>query len=127
MLRHRLRFSRRDIHLPLGVTLIGRGADCDVAFDDPQVSRRHARLVVGADRAVVEDLASLNGIDVNGTRVNGLTLLRNADRVRIGQAEFVFCKELAPADGDEPASHGPPVTRRGLGCVAIDDVLGAPP
>ncbi len=43
-----------------GVVRIGRAAACEVSIDDGQLSREHARLVLGATIAI-EDLASSNG------------------------------------------------------------------
>src|ERR1700694_1009930 len=51
---------------PTGVT-IGRDAGCDVVVPSPEVSRKHAELVPGADGYAVSDL-STNGVFVNGTR-----------------------------------------------------------
>jgi hypothetical protein len=86
----RLQFSLHEIDLPLGVTVIGRGVDCHLAFDDSLVSRRHARIVVGSDRAIIEDLGSRNGVSVNGSRVRKLTQLFDGDRLRIGAQVLVF-------------------------------------
>lgn len=92
MSRCRLRFLLHEIDLAFGATIIGRGVDCQVALDDPLVSRRHARIVVGSDRALVEDLGSRNGVSLNGTRVQGLTQLADGDRLRVGSQELVFCE-----------------------------------
>ncbi|HXX66664.1 MAG TPA: FHA domain-containing protein [Polyangiaceae bacterium] len=92
MSRCRLRFLLHEIDLALGATIIGRGIDCHVALDDPLVSRRHARIVVGTDRAVVQDLGSRNGVYVNGTPIQTLTPLADGDRLRVGSQELVFCE-----------------------------------
>lgn len=90
MTRCRLRFLLHEFDLSLGVTTIGRAADCHVTLDDPLVSRRHARIVRSADRVVIEDMDSRNGVLVNGTRVRGMSQLRHGARVRVGTQEFVF-------------------------------------
>jgi two-component system response regulator AtoC len=52
--------------LALGAALvIGRDADCDVRLDDPSISRRHTRVVIGAS-CTVEDLGSRNKTVVRG-------------------------------------------------------------
>jgi two-component system response regulator AtoC len=56
--------------------VIGRAPECDVAIDDPSVSRQHARLTTGAG-FFVEDLSSTNGTRVQGTKVVG------GERVRL--------------------------------------------
>jgi len=53
------------------------------------VSRKHARLYRRGGRWVVEDLASRNGIYVNGRRT-GRNLLRDGWRLGIGGVEFIF-------------------------------------
>jgi len=54
--------------LPTGEHVLGRGTDCDLAIDDRGLSRRHARLVVSADRVAVVDLGSTNRTTVAGQR-----------------------------------------------------------
>jgi len=103
MSRYRLRFLFQELDLPLGVTTIGRGLDCHVTLDDPLVSRRHARIVVGADRVVLEDIDSRNGVLVNGAplrgqKLHGQTQLHDADRIRIGAQELVFRDQVLPAE-----------------------------
>ena len=90
MPRYRLRFAFQEIDLPSGVFVIGRGRDCHLTLDDPLISREHARVDVGADAAVIEDLGSRNGVFVNGARARGATKLEDGDRIRIGRQELVF-------------------------------------
>ena len=64
-------------------TRIGRSLAADVRFDDPTVSRRHALIVRQADGVRVLDDRSLNGVFVNGERVEWRTLeRRRRDRRR---------------------------------------------
>ncbi|MFC4036348.1 FtsK/SpoIIIE domain-containing protein [Streptomyces polygonati] len=56
--------------LPGGQARIGRSADADVPLDDPDVSRLHCEIAVGADGAVtVADLGSTNGTTLSGKAV----------------------------------------------------------
>ena len=57
-------------------TRIGRSLAADVRFDDPTVSRRHALIVRQADGVRVLDDRSLNGVFVNGERVEWRALQR---------------------------------------------------
>ena len=68
---------------------IGRGEDQDLVLFDAMASRRHARLhwLDGAWRIV--DETSSNGVFLNGARVSD-AVLRDGDRIRIGDAEFRF-------------------------------------
>ncbi|HTZ44139.1 MAG TPA: FtsK/SpoIIIE domain-containing protein [Jatrophihabitans sp.] len=57
------------IPLVRGRTVIGRSAEVDVHIDDPDLSRRHLELVVGAHSIHLRDLGSTNGIRVDGVPV----------------------------------------------------------
>ncbi|HTQ48914.1 MAG TPA: FHA domain-containing protein [Polyangiaceae bacterium] len=92
MARYRLRFLLQEFDLALGSTVIGRSLDCTLTIEDPLVSRQHARIVIAGDEATVEDMASRNGVRVNGVQIKGATPLRDGDRVRIGTQDFVFCR-----------------------------------
>jgi pSer/pThr/pTyr-binding forkhead associated (FHA) protein len=77
--------------LPLAadVTHIGRSPAGDIVLDDRSVSRRHALIARrGVDTVILDD-RSLNGIRVNGERVNG-AVLRNGDTIVIGQVTLRF-------------------------------------
>lgn len=106
MPRHRLRSPLLELNLPLGATVIGRDADCHVTLADPLVSRRHARILVGSDRVVVEDLGSRNGVFVNGLGVREPAPLRDGDRLRIGTQQFLYC-EVAGATSEAPPPMRP--------------------
>jgi hypothetical protein len=90
--RYRLRFVLQEFDLPRGVTVIGRSLECHLTIEDPLVSRRHARIVVGDGGAQIEDLESRNGVKVNGATIKQPTTLRNGDRLRIGTQELVFSR-----------------------------------
>jgi hypothetical protein len=81
----------QEIDLPQGDTIIGRSATCQVTIEDPLVSREHARIRIVGERATIEDLASRNGVHVSGGAVQGVQILQDGDRVRIGAQEVVFC------------------------------------
>ena len=48
-----------------GGYIVGRGESCQVRFDFPGVSERHAVLTVRGGAAAIEDLHSCNGTYVN--------------------------------------------------------------
>jgi pSer/pThr/pTyr-binding forkhead associated (FHA) protein len=68
---------------------IGREG-CDVLLPDPEVSRRHARVLIEAGVPQVEDLGSSNGTYVNGRRIDRRTELRAGDRVEFGNTLWVL-------------------------------------
>ncbi len=87
-------------------TRIGRSLAADVRFDDATVSRRHALLVRQPDGVRVVDDRSLNGVFVNGDRVEWRTL-HDGDEVVVGRHRLVFLEQTT---GGEPAGGGPPAT-----------------
>jgi len=65
---------------------IGRSADCDVALQDPGVSRKHCRIFRHEEAYAVEDQGSANGTLVNGSPVSTQQVLE----------DFEARKEAAP-------------------------------
>jgi DNA-binding winged helix-turn-helix (wHTH) protein len=79
-----------ELMLRQGINLIGRAADAEVRIESPKVSRRHARITVDGDAAVVEDLGSKNGTFVGDTRIETPTPLAHGDQLRLGQLAAVL-------------------------------------
>lgn len=78
-----------DVPLTREWTRIGRSLTADVRFDDPTVSRRHALIVRHADGVRVLDDRSLNGVFVNGERVEW-RVLRDGDEIVVGRYRLNF-------------------------------------
>ncbi len=70
-------------------TRVGRSLAADVRFDDPTVSRRHALIVRQADGVRVLDDRSLNGVFVNGERVEW-SVLKDGDEILVGRYRLYF-------------------------------------
>lgn len=89
--------SERTVVVPLTRewTRIGRSLAADVRFDDPTVSRRHALVVRQADGVRVLDDRSLNGVFVNGERVEW-SVLSDGDEIVVGRYRIYFV-EAEPA------------------------------
>lgn len=111
-----LRHGPREHELPLGRYLIGRSESCQLALDDPLVSRQHAALIVGDDGVVLEDLGSRNGVKVNGTRSEGSRRLELGDRVAIGANELVLA-QLKPEPGATTLVQPPTMRLPAFGLV----------
>ena len=80
----------RQIRLPQGEAILGRDPEATVWFDYPGVSRRHARITVSSDGAVVEDLGSTNGTSVRGENISRPTALHDGDEVQLGPLRLTF-------------------------------------
>jgi two-component system NtrC family sensor kinase len=77
--------------------IIGRDQACQVCFEDRTLSRQHARILVNGDNLTVEDLGSVNGVLVNGVRLNKSDL-KVEDRLTLGKVEVI----VRPATDDIP-------------------------
>lgn len=84
----RMRHGHRELLLGSGTITLGRKASCDYVLNDTQVSREHARIIVGEQTFAVEDLGSANGVYVNDAKVHGLKRLNDGDVLRIGSQIF---------------------------------------
>jgi hypothetical protein len=74
-------------------TRVGRSLAADVRFDDPTVSRRHALIVRQADGVRVLDDRSLNGVFVNGERVEW-RVLADGDEIVVGRYRLHFLEAM---------------------------------
>ena len=90
MQRWRLRFHLQEIDLRPGRTILGRGPECPITFDDALVSRQHAEIFVCDEDCLLTDLNSRNGVRVNGARLRSPKLLSANDRIRLGRDELVL-------------------------------------
>lgn len=69
--------------------VIGRRETCDIVFNDPSISRRHAQLDYAAGRHMLSDLDSTNGTAVNGNPVEKVDL-NPGDVVTMGTTVWVY-------------------------------------
>jgi len=88
--RCRLVWGERQIPLLPGGNVLGRADDARVLIDVARVSRRHARVVVGDGKAVLEDLGSRNGTFLRGQRLTQPSELNDGDEICIGTVLLVF-------------------------------------
>ena len=72
-------------------------------FDDPTVSRRHALIVRQADGVRVLDDRSLNGVFVNGERVEWREL-HDGDEIVVGRHTLYFLDVVAVEASLAPAA-----------------------
>jgi pSer/pThr/pTyr-binding forkhead associated (FHA) protein len=120
----RLRLVFQEIDLAEGSFVIGRSPSCDLALEDPLISRRHARIQVTKDDAMISDLGSRNGTLVNGEPLFDNHPLHHRDRIGIGNHEILFLEDrkcgASPLVVAEPEARRP---QRGLAGARGDDTI----
>ena len=79
----------KEFPLKPGVSILGRLALSDVHLPTPDVSRKHAQVVVGPSGVFVVDLESENGVVVNGRKVDKVQLA-DGDVLTLGKQRLVF-------------------------------------
>jgi DNA-binding CsgD family transcriptional regulator len=137
--RFLLAYAGRDVALPKGEFIIGRGQECDLWVEDVLVSRKHCRLRVSDEGVEVEDLGSRNGIFVNGRKIEKRRKLAHGDVMLVGMQEVLIVEDTGPqlpANGrfaTQPPTKPLPKAMRlkptpSLGtAILLDDDTKAPP
>jgi len=90
---------------------IGRDPESDIQLElDSPASRHHATVYKALNIWHVKDLGSLNGTELNGTRIKD-KVLKHGDTITIGEAVFVF-EDSGPLDAppNSPDFRTPPAT-----------------
>ena len=105
-----------------GETIIGRAEDARLRVRHSSVSRRHARIVRAGDAVTLHDLASHNGVTLNGVRIEAPRELASGDVLGVGEVTLVYhgpraAMSLASAPSAAPGS--PPFTERALGAERV--------
>lgn len=85
----RVRIGRREIDLLDGENIVGRDGEAAIRLNAPGISRRHARIIVAAERVTIEDLGSKNGTYVQGERIAGVKELHDGDEIRVSRELLV--------------------------------------
>src|SRR5580704_1976696 len=88
---------------------VGRVQGNDLMLPKGNVSKHHARLLFRDGRFIVTDLKSTNGTYVNGRKISQATIVREGDKIYIG--DFVLRLETAGQAGvsasNADATYGP--------------------
>ena len=71
------------------LSIAGRHPEADIFLDDVTVSRKHAQFQRKDGNFQVRDLGSMNGIFVNGQRVDG-SILEEGSEILIGKFRLTF-------------------------------------
>lgn len=94
---------------------VGRGTDNDIVLTDLRVSRQHGMITVRGRDFIATDLGSPNGVFVNSVRIAGPQVLKEGDRIRLGDTVMVFSENpvsaptpVTPAVKQRPVPPPPP-------------------
>jgi pilus assembly protein CpaF len=82
---------------------VGRVQGNELMLPKGNVSKRHARLLYRDGRFIVTDLNSTNGTYVNRRRITQATIVREGDRIYVG--DFVLRIELPGGEGEAAAGE----------------------
>ena len=91
-----------------GEITIGRVQGNDIVLPKQNVSKRHSRVVLKNGKFVITDLKSTNGTYVNGRKITTPMVIKETDKIYIG--DFVLSTELIDgvSEGSSNASSAPP-------------------
>jgi len=92
-------FDRNEIN-------VGRVQGNDLMLAKGNVSKHHARLLFRDGRFIVTDLKSTNGTYVNGRKISQATIVREGDKIYVG--DFVLRLETGRAEAQEAVAPGTP-------------------
>lgn len=104
---HWLVRGRRRIPIEPGETIIGRDPGTAAFVDDRSVSRRHARILVADEGALLEDLGSKNGTYLGDKKIRSAVPLSDGDKLRFGSVAFtirIFAVPESTESGADPDS-----------------------
>ena len=101
------------LDLSISPITLGRATDCTVPIKDRYLSRRHAEIAYASGEWIVRDCGSVNGTMLNGTKINGSSVLRPGDRIVLGDSEIIFQpgeevssqSQLIPLDSNSHAKN----------------------
>ena len=84
-----------------GTLTIGRGADCDLVLDEPEMSRKHAVIEVKGGEILLKDNGSANGTYVNGVQVHDANLF-SGDQIAFDRNRFLIEAPGMPVRRNDP-------------------------
>src|SRR3954467_3877190 len=82
---------------------IGRVQGNDIVLPKGNVSKRHARIVLKDGKFIIVDLKSTNGTYVNGRKITSPLVVKDSDKIYIGDFIVGVDEAASGAEGDGPS------------------------
>jgi pSer/pThr/pTyr-binding forkhead associated (FHA) protein len=95
-----------DIPMDRAVVVVGRHPNCDTRLDSLRVSRHHCCMTQEDGQVIVRDLGSVNGIRINGQRVE-TGRLHPGDELSIAHIRYRLKAETDSEQDSHAASSEP--------------------
>jgi pilus assembly protein CpaF len=97
---------------------IGRVQGNDIVLPKGNVSKRHARIVLKDGKFIIVDLKSTNGTYVNGRKITSPLVVKDSDKIYIGDFIVGVDEAASGEDGPSETTTSPP---------GVDRLAAAPP
>src|SRR5580698_2097998 len=91
---------------------IGRVQGNDIVLPKGNVSKRHARIVLKDGKFIIVDLKSTNGTYVNGRKITSPLVVKDSDKIYIGDFIVGVDESASDADGGSETTTPPPAGDR---------------
>src|SRR6187200_2181330 len=87
---------------------IGRVQGNDIILPKGNVSKRHSRIVLKDGKFIIVDLKSTNGTYVNGRKITSPLVVKQTDKIYIGDFIIGVDEAANAEDGPSDATTSPP-------------------
>jgi predicted component of type VI protein secretion system len=86
---------------------LGRDITNDIVINDPEISRKHARLTLQSEGYLLEDLGSTNGTFVDGKRITGPHILGAGEVIMLGDNVSLVYEAISDYDPEATVAVAP--------------------
>ncbi|HBQ21733.1 MAG: hypothetical protein A2Z91_03170 [Deltaproteobacteria bacterium GWA2_38_16] len=95
---------------------LGRDNACDIALDDPKISREHAKIFLKGNTYYLKDCGSTNGTFLNHHPITAETPITSSDQIQLGDCilQFAVCDENLYALASRSSALSPDATQSGI-------------
>lgn len=114
-------------NLTQDLVIVGRDPVSDIAVNDPEVSRQHARLTRSGSGYMIQDMGSTNGTFLDGKRLSGEPVPVVAGQMIAVGSNITLLFMAVPANAAMPAAVAAPESGTVLALPDTDMVPDLPP